>query len=325
MNNKSVLILGAAGRLGHCLVSAFAVAGWQVIAQARKPQNLPAGVRALTCDALNVPALLAGAAGASVVVNALNPPFTEWERMLPPLADAAQRTAEGLGALLMLAGNVYNFGRELPEVLWPGTPEVGNTAGAALRIAMEARMAAAAPGLDSVVLRAGDFFGGGGRGAWFDRATVSQFKRGKVIHPGGLSTVHAWAYLPDLAATFVRVAEARDALRGHHRLHFSGHAVDGQTLHAAMEAASGHSLKVSSLPWAIIRLVAPFVPSWRAMVDMRYLWQRPHRLDDNALCTLIGPPPATPLVQALRQSLIDLGLLAASQSSTAFLSASAAS
>ena len=321
MNSKTVLILGAAGRLGQCLVSAFAVAGWQVIAQARKPQSLPVGVRALSCDALDVPGLLAGAAGANVVVNALNPPYTEWDRLLPPLADAAQRTAQGLGALLILAGNVYNFGRELPEVLWPGTPEVGNTARAALRIAMEARMAAAAPGLDSVVLRAGDFFGGGGIGSWFDMATVSQFKRGRVIHPGGLSTVHAWAYLPDLAATFVRVAEAREHLHGHHKLHFAGHAVDGQTLHAALEAASGKSLKVASLPWGVIRLVAPLVASWRAMVEMRYLWQRPHRLDDSSLRALIGPPPATPLVQALRQSLNDLGL----QPSAAFLSARAAS
>lgn len=320
-SNKTVVILGAAGRLGHCLVSAFAATGWQVIAQARKPQSLPADVRALTCDALNVSGLLAGAAGASVVVNALNPPYTEWDRLLPPLADAAQRTAQGLGALLILAGNVYNFGRELPEVLWPGTPEVGNTARAALRIEMEARMATAAPGLDSVVLRAGDFFGGGRRGAWFDMATVSQFKRGRVIHPGGLSTVHAWAYLPDLAATFVRVAEARERLQGHHKLHFAGHAVDGKTLHAALEAASGQSLKIASLPWGVIRLIAPLVPSWRAMVEMRYLWQRPHRLDDSSLCALIGPPPATPLAQALRQSLKDLGL----QPSAAFLSARAAS
>ena len=323
-SSKTVLILGAAGRLGQCLVSAFAAAGWQVIAQARKPQALPAGVQALRCDALDVPGLVAGARSASVVVNALNPPYTEWERLLPPLAEAAQRTAQRLGALLILAGNVYNFGRELPEVLWPGTAEVGNTARAALRIDMEARMDAAAPGLDSVVIRAGDFFGGGGRGAWFDLATVSQFKRGKVIHPGGLSTVHAWAYLPDLAATFVRVAEARERLRGHHKLHFAGHAITGQAMHQALEAASGRSLKASSLPWGVIRLAAPFVPNWRAMVEMRYLWQRPHRLDDSSLRTLIGPPLATPLVQALRQSLIDLGL-SKPQPSAAFFSAKAAS
>ena len=77
MSNKTVLILGAAGRLGQCLVSAFAVAGWQVIAQARKPQSLPAGVRALTCDALDVPGLLAGAAGASFVINAAQGDFFE--------------------------------------------------------------------------------------------------------------------------------------------------------------------------------------------------------------------------------------------------------
>lgn len=306
----TVLILGAAGRLGHCLVQAFAEAGWQVIAQARKPlpgqlAALP-GVRLLHCDALDVPTLLAGATGASVVINALNPPYTEWDRLLLPLADAAQRTAQGLGALLMLAGNVYNFGRELPDLLSTDTPQQPNTPKAALRIEMEARLAAAAPGLNSVVLRAGDFFGGTGRGSWFDLALISRLRSGKVVHPGGLSTRHAWAYLPDLATAFVRVAEARDRLQGHHRLHFAGYAVEGQVLHAALEAACGRPLKVAGLPWGLIRLIAPVLPSWRAIVEMRYLWQRPHRLDDTALRQLIGTPPLTPLPQAMAQSLLAL-------------------
>ena len=39
---------------------------------------------------------------------------------------------------------------------------------------------------------------------------------------------------------------------------------------------------------------------------MRYLWQRPHALDDSALRALIGAVPHTPLPQALRAALIDL-------------------
>ena len=65
-------------------------------------------------------------------------------------------------------------------------------------------------------------------------------------------------------------------------------------------------------------------PLFRELFEMRYLWQRPHRLDDSSLRALIGPPPATPLVQALRQSLIDLGL-SENQPSAAFLSAKATS
>ncbi len=310
---RTVLIMGGAGRLGFCLTKAFAEAGWQVIAQARKPLA-PAlqqyqSVKHLACDALDRSALIAGAQGASVVINALNPPYTEWHRLLLPLADAAQATAKALGALLMLPGNVYNFGSDLPSVLTTKTPERANTPKAGLRIEMEARIAAE-PGLDSVVLRAGDFFGGPGTGTWFDLALSSKLKSGRFIYPGPLDQTHAWAYLPDLAECFVRIAEKRSALSGHHRLHFAGHSVQGQVLQQAFAQAWGQPLKAGDLPWFLIRLGAPFVASWRAIAEMRYLWQKPHQLDDTELRQLIGAPPHTPLLTALRASLEALALVA---------------
>ena len=79
---STVLILGAAGRIGQVLASAFAEAGWEVRAQARKP--LPAAlaghprVQPVRCDATDVAALIAAAQGCTAIVNALNPPYTEW-------------------------------------------------------------------------------------------------------------------------------------------------------------------------------------------------------------------------------------------------------
>ena len=315
-HHKTVLILGAAGRLGLCLVQAFSKAGWQVLAQARKPlaqeiASLP-GVKLLHCDALDRSALIRGGQGAQVLINALNPPYTEWAQKLLPLAEVAQDTALALDALLMLPGNVYNFGQQLPELLREQgrTPEQANTPKAALRIEQEARMAAAAPRLRSVVLRAGDFFGGPGRGSWFDLSLASQLHKGKVLHPGPMNVAHAWAYLPDFAECFVRLAERHAEFKGHTRLHFSGHTLQGQQLHQALENVWGQPLKASTLPWGLIRLGAPFVPSWRAIAEMRYLWQRPHRLDEQELRQWIGEPPHTPLLQAVQESLLALGLQA---------------
>ena len=39
---------------------------------------------------------------------------------------------------------------------------------------------------------------------------------------------------------------------------------------------------------------------------MRYLWERPHALDDADLRALIGEVPHTPLPVALRQALDDM-------------------
>ena len=307
----TVVILGAAGRLGLALTQAFASSGWRVLAQSRKPLPIESvrlpGVQQLSCDALERDKLHRGAHGASIVINALNPPYHQWEDLALPLSLAAQDLALDLGALLMLPGNVYNFGSALPARLTPDTPEQANTSKARIRIEMEQHLAKAR-GLDSVVLRAGDFFGGSGRGSWFDLALASRLRQGRLVYPGPLDRLHAWAYLPDLAQCFVRLAEQREQLRGHRRFHFAGHAVEGQVMLDSLQALLTKPLKPATLPWPVIRLAAPFVPSWKALLEMRYLWERPHGLVDEELRALIGAPAHTPLISALRQSLIDLDL-----------------
>jgi nucleoside-diphosphate-sugar epimerase len=308
----TVLILGAAGRIGQVLATNFAQAGWTVRAQARKP--LPDALAALPqiqpvrCDALDGGALRDAAQGASVVIHALNPLYSEWDRLALPLVDAAIDAARSSGALLMLPGNVYNYGREIPPVLTPNTPERGDTPKARIRIEAEARIAAAS-GIDSVVIRAGDFFGGPGRGSWLDLALATRLKSRRFVYPGPAHLAHAWAYLPDLAQAFVRVAEKRELLHGHRRLHFAGHTASGDELRQSLEAVIGRPLRIAGMPWSLIRIGGLFVPTWREVAVMRYLWQRPHRLDGSELEALAGPLPHTPLPHALAAALGELDLL----------------
>jgi hypothetical protein len=127
----------------------------------------------------------------------------------------------------------------------------------------------------------------------------------------------AWAYLPDLARTFVAVAERADALAPFEVLHFAGHSLSAQRWLEALTPLAlpqgwvtpGGQLKRSSLPWPILRLASPFVPAWAALVEMRYLWQTPHALANARLTALIGPEPHTPLPQAVAAALADLGLV----------------
>jgi len=46
---------------------------------------------------------------------------------------------------------------------------------------------------------------------------------------------------------------------------------------------------------------------WRELARMSYLWRVPHALDGSALLAAVGPLPATPVVDAVRQTLLDLG------------------
>lgn len=305
LSRHTVLVLGAKGRFGQAAVAAFAAAGWQVIAQARSAftQPLPAGVESLIVDALDTRRVIAAVPTAQVIVHALNPDYARWEQLLPPVTAAVLGIARATGGLLMVPGNVYNFGAHLPPLLHEDTPFVADTPKAGQRIAMENSLAAAAEqGVRSVIIRAGDFIGG--YGTWLDMAITKSVAKGSVTHMGPDDLTHAWAYLPDLAQVFVRVANQRQHLSGCQRLHYAGITATGRQLHAALEALAGRPLKAKAMPWHIVKLIALFSPLLRAALPMRYLWQRPHQLCGTRLEPLIGPHPASTLSQALAEYVV---------------------
>jgi len=309
---RTVLILGANGRFGLAAAQAFAAAGWAVLAQARRPlaEGMPIGARRIDVALPDTEALARAAAGASVVVHAVNPVYTAWNTEALPLARAGMDLAQRLGATFMLPGNVYNFGVSMPPLLTENTPERPSNDKGEIRVAIEAEMAArAAQGLRSVVLRAGDFYGGG-PGSWMDLVIVKSIAARKLVYPGPLDVPHAWAYLPDLARSFVLLA-GRDDLPPVTRLHFPGHTLTGRELldgleAAAVEAGMAPGLKRAAFPWPLLRLAAWAVPMWRELLKMSYLWRVPHALDGTAFRQAVGPLPATPLPLALRATLRSL-------------------
>ena len=305
---QSVMVLGANGRLGRALVLAFAAAGWRVIAQLRRAPRapLPAGVQVVEADALDVPRLTAAGQGVDLIINALNPDYTRWATLLPPITAAVIALALATGATLMMAGNVYNFGRQMPPLLNETTPFVANHPKAAQRIALEAALARAAAlhGVRSIVIRAGDFLGDAG--TWLDLAMATGLAKGRFTQMGPADLPHAWAWLPDLAQVFVAVAGRRADLAPHTVLHHAGLTLTGAELQAAVEAALGRPLQRRAFPWWTLRLAAPVVPMFRALLEMRHLWQRPHRLDDSRLRALLGTLPATPLPAVVAQALAAL-------------------
>ena len=304
-----VLILGANGRFGAAAVQAFAAAGWQVLAQVRRPPAaLPAGAEAVTIDLSDTAALAAAATGARAVVYAVNPVYTRWATDLLPMARQGMAVAERLGAVFMLPGNVYNFGADMPAVLREDTPQTATGRKGRLRVALEAELQqrAASGQLRSLVIRAGDFFGSGS-GTWLDQAIVKSLAKGKLVYPGPTDRVHAWTYLPDLAQAFVAAA-ARSAEGPAFRCwHHRSHDVTGTVLLDTIERlahelglAPAGPLKRGGLPWGVLRVGGWVVPIWRELAEMAYLWEVPHTLDGRAMEAALGPLPHTPLDVALR-------------------------
>lgn len=314
---NAVLIIGANGRLGQVLVRAFLEAGWQVHAQVRRePVGAGGGNVRWHRQGLEEPAKLADSVGrADVVIHAVNPPYPAWHTQALPLMRSAIAAAKALNALLMFPGNVYNFGAGMPQLLLEDTPQDPTSRKGQVRVRMEeALREAARAGLRVVVVRAGDFFGGPGRGSWFDLVMVKSLRQGRVVYPGRTDAVHAWAYLPDLARAFALIAAQRGALAPYEVLHFPGIAVDGAAFVRSIERAARKTrvlapttpLARAGMPWGLLRVGGLLVPMWRELAEMRYLWDVPHRLSGERLAKVIGTVPSTPLEEALEQTLATL-------------------
>jgi len=321
---ETALILGANGRFGRVAVRAFSAAGWNVIAQARKPLVDACGERVTY---LGVPptehdAIVAAANGASVVVNAMNPLYTKWDTEALPLHDSAIAIAESLEAALMFPGNVYNYGSPMPSEITEETPQHPTTRKGEIRCAMEAALRT--DGLRSIVVRAGDFFGGPGVGSWMDQAIVKNLPKGEITYPGPRDLEHAWAYLPDLAQTFVLLAQARGGLPPHASFHFPGHSLTGNELVQGIIAAAVRNgllpadarPVVKGIPWPLLRIAGVFSPMLRELARMSYLWLQPHRLRGDKLGQVIDTIPHTPLDTALDSTLAELKLTGRRQGNT---------
>jgi nucleoside-diphosphate-sugar epimerase len=303
-----VLVLGSTGRFGAAASEAFRAAGWGVTAQVRPgaAARAPRGTEIL--ETLDRTAVVGAARGTDVVVHALNPRLTSWHKLALPMAYSAIDAAEAAGATLMFPGNVYNYGSGMPAVLDETTPMRPSSRKGVLRVEIEQRMREAAErGVRTIVVRAGDFFGGG-RGSWFDLVIAKDFNRGRITYPGPLDVMHEWAYLPDLVAAFVQLAAARDKLGAFEIFGFPGHAVTGHAFAAAIAKALHRKFDVKPMSWWLIHALRPIVPMSRELSELAYLWQEPHAIADGKLKSVIGEVPHTPFDIAVARALRDLGI-----------------
>ena len=306
---KTALVLGATGGVGGEVARALLARGWRVRALARAPRAAPGlDVEWLQGDAMRRADVVAAARGVALIVHAVNPPgYRDWDTLVLPMIDNSIAAARVSGARILLPGTIYNYGAGTAQRLGEDTAQQPSSRKGALRVRMEERLReAAAQGVRSLVVRAGDFFGPRPGNNWFSQGLVKPGQPLRAItYPGAPGVGHAWAYLPDLADTMIRLVEQEDRLGVFETFHFAGH-FDGdgtRMVEAIRRAAGDPALPVRRLPWWALRLLAPFVPLFREMAEMRYLWRQPFELDNAKLLRFLGSETHTPLDEAVGAAL----------------------
>lgn len=316
--DRIALVLGAAGGVGGETAKALARRGWRIRALARDPvaaaRKTGQAYEWIAGDAMDRDAVVRAAAGASILVHAVNPPgYKAWDRLVLPMIENSIAAAEASGARILLPGTIYNFGPDAFPVLREDSPQTPATRKGRIRKAMEAKLEAAARrGVRSLVLRAGDYFGPRPGNSWFSQGMVTPGKPvGRPIYPGQRGVGHAWAYLPDVGETFARLAEREAELPAFARFHFAGHwDADGAQLVGAIGRAAGTpGLKAMALPWPALGLIAPFNETMRELMEMKGFWRAPAALENARLVAFLGEEPHTPLDLAVTETLRGLGCL----------------
>jgi len=274
----TVLILGASGRFGRHAAESFWNRGWQVRVFDRANDDLTAAAQ-----------------GADVIVNAWNPPYTEWARSVPELTQRVIEAAKASGATVLIPGNVYVYGKYAHEVFTEATLQLADNPLGRVRIEMEAAYAQA--DIPTIILRAGDFIDAQASGNWFDEVITAKSPRGIFTAPGNADVPHAWAWLPDMARAAVQLAERREHLDRFEVVPFAGFTLTLRELAELVETATGQPQRIRRFPWIALWLASPFWRMGRHLVEMSYLWSKPHRLDNSKFKRLLPDFRATnPLI-----------------------------
>lgn len=308
MAKGKVTVLGSNGHIGNAAMIAFRDAGWSVTGLGRTNRKPVSGTTFVAGDADDVEVVREAIRDADVVVYALHLRYDQWgngrsERQLQVVIDALGQS----GKTLLFPGTIYNY-RAGDRTVSPGIRQSAEAPRGEIRIRLETmlREASAAEKFQTIILRAGDFFGPGNRGEWFEAAMMMDVAKGKLYHMSDLKLRHSWAYLPDLSRAFVALAEKRGELGKFENFHFAGHWVSHGQMMGAIQSALPGKVAVSPLQWWMIRAVGLFNPVMRDIYRMRYLWLNEMELVDPRLDGILGADFGTPFEEAVAATVEEL-------------------
>lgn len=280
----TVLILGANGRFGRNAAEAFWNAGWRVSLFDRSKDDLTTAAQ-----------------GQDVIVSAWNPLYPDWGAQVPKLTEQVIAAAESSGATVIIPGNVYVYGPDAPDRFAADTPHAARNPLGQVRIKMEESFRAS--GVQTIILRAGDFLDTEASGNWFDKIMAPSLKKGVFTYPGAPDLPHGWAFLPDLARATVALAEQREFLPRFSDIPFAGYTLSGQDMAQLCAEALGKPVRLKKMSWLPIQIARPFWPLAKHLVEMSYLWNKPHHLDGQVFDELVPDFPVTPPSEAIAQAL----------------------
>ncbi len=290
------------GPVGTTTAELLVARGHEVRVLSRSGGVSTDGVEHRQVDATDAESLARAAAGAATLYNAANPPYHRWPTDWPPLAAAILAAAERTGAALVTMSNLYGYGRPSGPMT-PDSPLAATDAKGLVRARMWADALAAheAGRVRVTEARAADFVGPQvpGEQSHLGRQlpTLRKGRRAWVI--GNPDVLHSWAYLPDVAATLATLGTDERALGRPWHVPTDAPRSQREALTDLGAAMSAPRVRVSGIPWPVLRAAGLAVPVLREMLAIRHQWDQDYVSDATATTETFGLT-ATPWDEVVR-------------------------
>jgi len=267
---------------------------------------VPDDVEVVGGDASDPHFTTAVTAGAAVVYQALNPPYSRWAQEFPGLQKAVLAAAESAGARLVSLENVYMYGRPGGRPLTETHDYAAHTTKGRVRAQMAEELLAAhnAGRVEVAVGRASDYFGprGGAQSNLGDRVMRAALAGSTARVLGDPDQPHTYTYVPDIGEGLAVLGEQADAAGQVWHLPNDPATRTTRQLVSTVYTLAGSVPRVRQVPPWMLRLAGLRNPDIRAVLEMGYLFEEPFVVDSSKIADKLGLH-ATPLDQALAETL----------------------
>ncbi|MDX9701165.1 NAD-dependent epimerase/dehydratase family protein [Rhodanobacter lindaniclasticus] len=248
-----------------------------------RPGLMPADVEMVKADVADPTQAATAATGASVVYQALNPPYHLWHEFFPALQAAALAAAKTANARYVSIENLYMY--DSSKSMNEASPVAPVSGKGALRQKMaEQVMAAHTRGeVRTTTLRSSDYYGPGVLGSALGERVFGNLVAGKTAQLSGSTTMpHSFAYIEDVGLAAAALGRHDKALG---QVWIAPHApvrTQGQMVEEACRVL-GVDPRISAVSPLMMRVVGLFVPAARASVEMMYEFTAPFVVDSSRI------------------------------------------
>jgi nucleoside-diphosphate-sugar epimerase len=246
-----------------------------------RPGLMPDDVEMITADVSDPQQAIEAAMGATVVYQALNPPYHQWHKYFPGLQAGAMAAAKAVGARYVSIENLYMYDSSKP--IMEESPILPRSKKGELRAKMADEVLAAHQRgeIRAAALRSSDYYGPGVLGSALGEMVFGNLVAGKKAQVGGSAVMpHSFAYIEDVGKAAAILGTRQEAVG---QVWIAPHApalTQGEMVEMACRILEIES-RISVISPLMMRLAGLFIPEARATVEMMYEFTEPFVVDSS--------------------------------------------